>query len=489
MSWMKKHSVVLGCTILAAVLSLLYLGRESIWVDEVYSIRSALKFTSLVSLIVKDEGRMVLYYVLLRGWLNFGSDEFTIRLLSVLFSVASVPVLYATVRRLFHQRVANYAAFLIALNPFVVRYAQEARSYSLFMFFAILSTYFFVRWVQKPSTGNIAGWVIASVLGIYSHLFQVWMIAAQGVSLLFLPWKSIRWFGILMGSLAIGVMFLPILLWSFDNGVTGVTWILKPDAFIIYDAFRQFSGSLPALALIVVPTVSLAFLSWYKEMKTDWRGEKIWSYALPVLWVLVPVVSTLIVSSVKQPIFVARYLICVVPGLIILAAIGFERLRSPWHWVLLAGLVVTSGRTIGKMYLETENEEWREVTSHVLSLAQPGDAALFYAYFVHLPFDYYRARAGGDSLLPRDVEFMTEHARQGGLSDMPPPNLAVLDSLHYSSPRVWLILAHDFDYLGRGLDRELIQRTLLASYNLAADTAYHGVKLQLYVRRDVAAHE
>jgi uncharacterized membrane protein len=51
------------------------------------------------------------------------------------------------------------AGLLLPLNAFFIRYAQEARSYSLLVFLTTLSSYFFVRGVERPSWKHWASYV------------------------------------------------------------------------------------------------------------------------------------------------------------------------------------------------------------------------------------------------------------------------------------------------------------------------------------------
>ncbi len=483
MKWLKEHSVVLVGTFLTAVLSLLYLGSESIWVDEVYSIRSAMQHLSLIQLLVQDEGRMILYYVILNHWLGLGNDEFTVRLLSALFSIAAVPFLYATTRRLFDRRAAGFAAFLFALNPFVLRYAQEARSYSLFLLLATVSTYFFVLYVQRRTALGWIGWVVISILGVYAHFFQLLIVCAHTVSLAFLPRRSAPWAAAIGGCILVSAFLIPIPLLAMEKGVTGITWILRPDTLLILDTLRQFAGSLPALLLVYLPLSGYALWHGVRRVGREWQGGEAWRYALVLLWFGLPFVGTILASYIVQPMFVPRYLIGIVPAAILLAGIGFSELKKPALWIMLGVLIVTSGRSIGKVYFETDNEQWREVTQTILQESHPDDALVCYAYFVHLPYEYYVSRDGSPENAPRLVDVMSNDSTRAHLSDMPPPDLAVIDSLSLSHPRVWLLLAHDFDYMGRGKDRDLIEDALDSHYAKVSEKTFTGVRMRLYVRR------
>src|SRR5436305_504549 len=110
------------------------------WFDEAYSVELArIDWRNFLHLLWWREANMSLYYVLLRIWLHIGQSPFFIRSLSVLITVATLPPIYWLARLLYDRQVALLAAALFALNAFDVRYAQEARSYALFVLLATLS--------------------------------------------------------------------------------------------------------------------------------------------------------------------------------------------------------------------------------------------------------------------------------------------------------------------------------------------------------------
>ena len=155
-----RCSVLILLTTAAALLDLHAIGQKSVWLDEGVSIELArLGWYNFLRILWRHEANMVLYYVLLRGWLVFGSSEAWIRTLSVIPAVATVPAVYALGRRLFDSRVGLIAALLLAVNAYEVRYAQEARSYSLYPFLCGLSSIYFLKLLQEPTRRNRIGHV------------------------------------------------------------------------------------------------------------------------------------------------------------------------------------------------------------------------------------------------------------------------------------------------------------------------------------------
>src|SRR5882762_4682531 len=155
----------------ATVLRFLFLTRKPFWFDEAFSVEIArLSWHDFVHLLWWREANMSLYYVLLRGWLsvhlNPGFSPFYIRSFSVLASLATLPAIFWLGSKLFDRRVGLIAVALLSCNAYSIRYAQEARSYSLFVLLATLSSAFFVACLRErePSAGSRLGYVLTSVL-------------------------------------------------------------------------------------------------------------------------------------------------------------------------------------------------------------------------------------------------------------------------------------------------------------------------------------
>jgi hypothetical protein len=73
---------------------------------------------------------------------------------------------------------------LVALNPFLIWYSQEARSYALLVFFTTVALLFFARALREPSRRNLALWALASALALLSHYFAVFLIIPEGIWLI-----------------------------------------------------------------------------------------------------------------------------------------------------------------------------------------------------------------------------------------------------------------------------------------------------------------
>ncbi len=140
-----RHRVSVALfTLLALVLRLLHLGRDSLWYDETVSVYLAGQPTPELLAHTARDIHPPLYYLLLRGWLRLSGYptghadaagfrlEFMAAWLSLLCGVLLVPLVWQWARRLgLGERVAALAALLLATSPLGIWYSQEVRMYTL----------------------------------------------------------------------------------------------------------------------------------------------------------------------------------------------------------------------------------------------------------------------------------------------------------------------------------------------------------------------
>ena len=123
-----------------------------------------------------DIGNGSFYYLLLHHWLNvFGISDFSTRLLSVIFSVLTVFLLFIFTKHFFKSNtLALTSATLAAIEPFFIAYSQQARNYSLTFFLTLFASYCLLRALEADEKKESAlKWYIfygiSALLGLYSH--------------------------------------------------------------------------------------------------------------------------------------------------------------------------------------------------------------------------------------------------------------------------------------------------------------------------------
>ena len=259
--WALAGLIALGVAVRFASL-----GLQSYHHDEVITAMRVIpgSFLDMLHRVKTSESNPPLYYVLAWGWAKaFGTGEFGLRSLSALFGAATVPLGYLIGRQLASRRSGLILAALIAVNPMLIWYSQEARSYALLVFFGAASLLFFARALNTRSGRDLALWAAASALALCSHYFAVFPVAIEGVWLLVVLRSRLRQVLPALGAVgAVGLALLPLanaqtnpthIGWIENSPLgerfweTGVSFLIGETGHVIAEAPRERYALVPVL--------------------------------------------------------------------------------------------------------------------------------------------------------------------------------------------------------------------------------------------------
>jgi mannosyltransferase len=172
----RLHALAIGGVLLVAVaLRCRGLAERSLWFDEAFSWRLAsFSWAEMCECIPRDN-HPPLYWLLLKAWMAVvGDSPVALRSLSAAFGVATVLGIYLFAREAFGtwqertdnpadmargMEIALLAAALVALSPFQVRYAWEARAYALGTALDALSSWALFCALRARS-GRLGPWLL-----------------------------------------------------------------------------------------------------------------------------------------------------------------------------------------------------------------------------------------------------------------------------------------------------------------------------------------
>lgn len=139
--------VVILLALVGGFLRVLLLGAKGMWLDETFSVWMAShNVADMLQWIIRIDQHPPLYYLLLHCWINIGgTTPFQVRMLSVLFGVATIPMIYLIGKRMSGAQMGLAAAMFLALSPYHIAFAQETRMYTLLTFNASVAIYALVR--------------------------------------------------------------------------------------------------------------------------------------------------------------------------------------------------------------------------------------------------------------------------------------------------------------------------------------------------------
>ncbi len=456
---------LLGIVALATVLRFLLLGGRSLWFDETVSATIAgLPWPQFTSIAFGHESNMMLYYGLLRWWSHLGQSEFALRSLSALVSIATIPVLYAFASRLFGQRVALLASLLMALNAFHIRYAQEARSYSLLVFFGMLASLAFVDAVENGGGRYWVSYVAAVVLATYNHLFGAFLLPAHWASLVLARRRDVRWGRLLISSTVIVLACIPLGVCLRRGGVWESFTLPTPGLSSLRSFLFALAGGSDGAGWLFAAAAAFGIVAQRQVL----RGADIvrrWRVWLLLTWFAVPVGLAWSVSMLK-PVFQHKYLIFCLPPYLILVALGLTAVRPRRLFIAALALILTvSTYRVAHYYAKMPaNEDWRGLTNTILKTALPDDAVVFCLPHLRTSFEYYRQRLRA----PEDAGVGVVIAE---------PMAEGWDGARYRD--VWLVLGH----LTANEDRPIRDR-LDHDHVLGWERAFGDIRLLRYDRRE-----
>lgn len=175
----------MALTVLGALLRLPTLGAQSLWLDETLTgrmMRGGLG--DLFGRVAREEANPPGYYVVEWMWTRLaGTSEIALRFPSALCGIALVPVAYLVGQRLVSRRTGWVLAALVAVNPLLVYYSQEARGYSAVALLCGLSLLFCLDALEGRGQRPWLWWTLVSAVAIAVHYFAAFPVAVEALVL------------------------------------------------------------------------------------------------------------------------------------------------------------------------------------------------------------------------------------------------------------------------------------------------------------------
>jgi mannosyltransferase len=515
-------------TLLGGFLRFYWIGSQGLWLDEAFSVWMGRQpIGEMLSWLVRIDQHPPFYYLLLHFWMALGDDASTVRVLSALLGTLVIPVIYLLGRRLADWKVGLLAALILAVSPFHVRFAQEARMYALLALNASLALYALVRLLTDPRAAELPlgqqvveswrswhithcrpalwtietdlawlGYVFFTVATMLTHNTAIFFPVATNLfvaSLLLVQVSGFRCVQPDTLNLKLETRFLRnwllaqagvLLLWSpwlpaFIRQTAGVYrefWLPAPTWGTVVGVVGSFTSEFLSLPPLGMAAVSVLFTGLVLLGLVYFRRRP--AHILLLLMVfLAPFIGEWLIS-LWRPIFYDRTLIWASLPLYLLLAAGVCQLRR-WPHVLAVVLMVLAVNTLSlrQYYGHFEKEQWDDAAAFVAQRAVPDDLILFNATWVQIPFDYYFYR-----LYNRPV---AEHGVPVDLFDrgvlepkMDQGDLPRLRALIQGRGRVWLVYSHHWYTDPEGLIPSALEEEL----DLLDVWEFYGLQVSLYGR-------
>lgn len=360
---LKRADLVVLVAGLAVFVAVVFhnISKSSIWFDEAFG-AYLIRFNFWdIAVYTANDVHPPLYYWLLQAWTTlFGTNELGFRSMSVFFAVIAIVFAFLLARKWFGQRVAWISLALMIFTPFFIRYAQEARMYTMVAAIAFAATYVMIRALESKQRRL---WILYGVLvglGMLTHYFAAlvwlahwlwrfaslkldkvkskkilsaffskdWIIAhvvAVGVFAVWIPAFFYQLFNV-QGN---GFWIPPVTPGTLPNFMTNVLYYLE-----LVDVQSWFALVFIAVLIALVVLVVRVF----NTLKTEQKKQ----YLLILFLAIIPPLILLILSMPPlRPSFVDRYVVPSSLAIVLLIGVTLglgRRLVSKRHWQL--GMVV-----------------------------------------------------------------------------------------------------------------------------------------------------
>ena len=355
--------IVIGATLLR----IWHLDKpEGMWNDEylTWRIANARFFTDFFTAI-NSNCHAPLHYIYLKIWMAIfhDTDKF-LRLSSVVPGVLGVITMFFAgleFKKKDGSNTAVVAAFLAGISSFLIYFSQEIRIYSLLFFITSLVLLYALKIFNSPSKKNFFLYSLFSLMLILTHTigFVFVFFSTAALMVYAVPKKNTKDFMLfsILGVIILALPFIPLISSIlFKNGYFSQWWapfnfsrtlFIFTDIFspVLYDTFHVYNTFSDAfykngvinigyLVFAIIPTV-LGIICFINGVLNPKRTQ---GYMLSVI--ICTVLTVLIAAMAGKIVFVTKYIIEILPLVILLAADGFCAFKSKAFKISIATIFI-----------------------------------------------------------------------------------------------------------------------------------------------------
>jgi uncharacterized membrane protein len=430
------------------------------------------------------------YYLIAKPWVMvFGDSVFSIRFLSLIFSVGIIFLTYKIIEILFSKKAAFWSALFVAFSPFMIRFGQEARMYGVVAFFTTLAVYCFVLWLKNKKDIYLVGFVPAMLIAMYTQYYSFFAIISLWIILaLYTPelWQfkwlkgfkersgvfSWKWW---FANLSLLVLYIPWFMVAYKQ-VTRVSdsyWI-KPEwitiktipgsvsQFITYshlDGILEWGGFLGNSVywlIMLVLIFSGVFLFYAKDKKKAVISLIVFGY-LPMLLVFV-------VSKLRTPIYQDRYFPFSAIAIFAIWGSAVSLIKNKTTRITVGSMVLVL-MLLGIIIMRHDvNHKMRDLTEEVKNHSTTSDVLLSESLYTFLDSSYYLGYG--------NIRFLSEPVDGYGESSLfydQQDNFVVgLEELNNLGDRVWVIGRDSENYIDKNASNDWNKELVIQKDSLRA---------------------
>jgi mannosyltransferase len=400
--------ILLSLTIIGAILRFFNLGFNSLWLDEATTYNIAIKsIPDIWQVTTGGEFNPPLFYWTEHIMLVFGNSEVVLRFIPALLGVLTIPLIYLVGKEFMDRNTGIIAAAAFAFSPFLVFYSQEARAYSMMLFFVTFSMIFYFRALKNNDIRDWALFGILAALAFWSHFYALVIIGALFLYALYelipkIKGSLVTARPLVVACVIFGVICLPLILVTIQlfakRTASAPTFGIQGPGLIIatFEQISCWNTQIPG-AVIALYLLLLLFIAGIVQAFLLDKNKGIFLVSITVLTFIIS--NFLSYRIPMQP----RYLIFLAIVFFIAIALSYKLvftwINSPaLVYGFIALLVVINAPMLAGYYSGYVKEDWRGFAGGLQQLTHPGDIVVVVPGYVSQPLDYYYSNISDQTL-------------------------------------------------------------------------------------------
>lgn len=311
------------------LLRLYHLGYHDLWYDEIATVNYAQH--------PWHNWNAPLYWILMHLWIKiFGISEFSLRFPSAIFNFFAVILTFLIGKRLFNKKIGIIASFFIGLSPFHLWYAQEARDYSMVLFWGILSTYLLIKALEVRKLKSWLFFACASVAGLYTNYFYIFLFLAQLAYILFFERRklSLKEIFCFLSIVIIFMPYLPRFLSKFYTVWYGF-WIFQPRWQSLLITLQNFSLGYNGSSRLYFISNLMSVIFFISALWSLHRRELRKPFTFCFFLFFLPIIFAFFFSRIFFSVYLDRGLIIFSPYYYLILSVGAVSLNRYLRFFLI----------------------------------------------------------------------------------------------------------------------------------------------------------
>lgn len=349
--------------IVAVLLRCMFLHTD-VWYDEAcswFTAKQSFPSGIIENLLTRDLQHTPLYFFLLHFWIKiFGDGEVAMRSLSVIFGIASVPLVFTAAKKFTSTLNSLLATAVVAVSPLLVIFSVEVRMYPIIIFLVLLSLNYLIDFEQKEDFKSLVKLVITNVLIPYTLVGGIlYNIALSIVYSIYLFKNKREVFNRYIKSVGVEyTLLLPYFILIGYYAKMRSVFVISHEGYLeffqVVDVIRNFFGTTlvsniywPSIEpyninflfaiLVIVPCVYFV-MGLIKAVKSENKILRL----LTVISIL-SFLFSIFFSIFKVNVFTVRYILYLLPPMFICSVVGlFEKFSSKHVKIFLSFFIISS---------------------------------------------------------------------------------------------------------------------------------------------------